>query len=205
MLDDETTPVFVISVAAQLAGLHPQTLRTYDRLGIVSPERTPGGGRRYSARDIQVLRQVQQLSQEGINLAGIKRILALENEVAALRRTLAELRQAIADLRDEQVSNIAGARGGYRHELMPLPETSRALLAWQPRRVAPDFLAAAYAGSNGEFSREQEMATRAAPFPAAGPLADNAVTGARTDDSLPAQPAGDATDRKGGRQWTATG
>lgn len=82
----EDTPVYVISVAAQLSGLHPQTLRQYDRLGLVSPDRTAGRGRRYSARDIELLRQVQQLSQdEGINLAGIKRIIELENQVAELR------------------------------------------------------------------------------------------------------------------------
>ncbi|MER5489557.1 helix-turn-helix transcriptional regulator, partial [Streptomyces sp. NPDC002812] len=83
----EDTPVYVISVAAQLSGLHPQTLRQYDRLGLVSPDRTAGRGRRYSARDIELLRQVQQLSQnEGINLAGIKRIIELENQVSARRR-----------------------------------------------------------------------------------------------------------------------
>ena len=83
---DETTPVFVISVAAQLAGMHPQTLRQYDRLGLVSPGRTAGRGRRYSARDVAMLREVQRLSQEeGVNLAGIKRILELELEIDALR------------------------------------------------------------------------------------------------------------------------
>src|ERR687886_2685960 len=94
MSDD--TPVYVISVAAQLSGLHPQTLRQYDRLGLVSPDRTAGRGRRYSARDIELLRQVQQLSQdEGINLAGIKRIIELENQVAALQSRIAELQQAL--------------------------------------------------------------------------------------------------------------
>src|SRR5205814_5585603 len=88
----EDAPVFVISVAATLAGMHPQTLRQYDRLGIVSPGRTPGRGRRYSARDIEMLRQVQRLSQDaGINLAGVKRILELEARVDALRSRLAEL------------------------------------------------------------------------------------------------------------------
>src|SRR3954451_8266225 len=92
-LDDET-PVFVISVAAQMAGMHPQTLRQYDRLGLVSPDRTRGRGRRYSARDVSLLRQVQRLSQdEGVSLAGIKRILELENEVTALRRRVQELEQ----------------------------------------------------------------------------------------------------------------
>lgn len=89
---DETAPVFVISVAAELAGMHPQTLRQYDRLGIVSPTRTAGRGRRYSAKDIAVLREVQRLSHdEGINLAGIKRILELELQVEALQYRVREL------------------------------------------------------------------------------------------------------------------
>lgn len=88
--DDE--PLYVISVAAEMAGMHPQTLRQYDRLGLVSPGRSGGGGRRYSLRDIELLREVQRLSQdEGVNLAGIKRILELEAEVDALRNRLAEL------------------------------------------------------------------------------------------------------------------
>src|ERR1700710_726401 len=88
--------VYVISVAADLAGLHPQTLRQYDRLGLVSPGRTAGRGRRYSAQDIQLLRTVQQLSQdEGINLAGIKRIIELEHQVAALQARVAELSAAV--------------------------------------------------------------------------------------------------------------
>ena len=91
---DEHAGVFVISVAAELTGMHPQTLRTYDRLGIVSPQRTSGRGRRYSAWNIAQLRQVQALSQEeGINLAGIKRILELQNEVERLR---AELDEAVS-------------------------------------------------------------------------------------------------------------
>ena len=89
----EETPVYVISVAAQLSGLHPQTLRQYDRLGLVSPDRTAGRGRRYSARDIELLRQVQALSQdEGINLAGIARILGLAQRVTELEREVEKLR-----------------------------------------------------------------------------------------------------------------
>lgn len=85
-------PLYVISVAAEMAGMHPQTLRQYDRLGLVSPGRAGGGGRRYSLRDIEMLREIQRLSQEeGVNLAGIKRILELEAEVDALRRAVAEL------------------------------------------------------------------------------------------------------------------
>ncbi len=93
----DDTPVYVISVAAQLSGLHPQTLRQYDRLGLVSPDRTPGGGRRYSARDIVLLREVQRLSQhENINLAGIKRILELEDQVHELRRRAEALEAELA-------------------------------------------------------------------------------------------------------------
>jgi MerR family transcriptional regulator/heat shock protein HspR len=89
---DDDTPVFVISVAAELAGMHAQTLRQYDRLGLVTPSRTKGGGRRYSQRDVALLREVQRLSQdEGVSLAGIARILELENQVEALRARVAEL------------------------------------------------------------------------------------------------------------------
>ena len=85
-------PVYVISMAAELSGLHPQTLRQYDRLGLVSPDRAAGRGRRYSARDIERLREVQRLSQdEGVNLAGIKHIRTLQDEVSALRARVAEL------------------------------------------------------------------------------------------------------------------
>jgi MerR family transcriptional regulator, heat shock protein HspR len=90
-LPHEDLPVYVISVAAELSGLHAQTLRAYDRLGLVTPERTPAGGRRYSARDIALLRDVQRLSNEGINLEGIKRILDLEREVERLRTRIARI------------------------------------------------------------------------------------------------------------------
>ena len=88
----DDTPVYVISVAAQLSGLHAQTLRAYDRLGLVSPGRSAGGGRRYSLRDVLALREVQRLSQEeGVNLNGIKRILELEHELIQTRERLAEI------------------------------------------------------------------------------------------------------------------
>src|SRR3954447_23088782 len=92
----DDAPVFVISIAATLAGMHPQTLRQYDRLGLVSPGRAAGRGRRYSSRDILVLREVQRLSQdEGINLAGIKRILDLQQHVGMLRERIAEMQSAL--------------------------------------------------------------------------------------------------------------
>ncbi|MBA3309905.1 MAG: MerR family transcriptional regulator [Nocardioidaceae bacterium] len=84
-------PVFVISVAAQLTGMHPQTLRGYDRLGLVSPGRSGGGGRRYSLRDIELLQSVAELTAAGIGIEGVRRILELEHQVAALRGRVAEL------------------------------------------------------------------------------------------------------------------
>lgn len=89
-------PVYVISVAAELTGLHPQTLRAYDRMGLVRPGRTGGGGRRYSWRDIEMLREVAELTSSGIGLEGVKRILDLENQVTALQMRVAELEDELA-------------------------------------------------------------------------------------------------------------
>ncbi|AKN15390.1 heat shock protein transcriptional repressor HspR [Mycobacterium haemophilum] len=114
---------FLISVAAELAGMHAQTLRTYDRLGLVSPSRTSGGGRRYSQHDVELLRQVQRLSQdEGVNLAGIKRIIELTNQVDALQLKLQELTDELVVLRANQ-----------RRDLAVVPK-STALVLWQPRK-----------------------------------------------------------------------
>lgn len=96
--------VFVISVAAELSGLHPQTLRTYDRLGLVAPGRTGGGGRRYSLRDIELLRQVARLTAEGLGLEGVRRVIELEHQVDALRQRVAELQLALAAA--DQVQNL---------------------------------------------------------------------------------------------------
>jgi MerR family transcriptional regulator, heat shock protein HspR len=103
-------PVYVISVAASLSGMHPQTLRGYERVGLVTPRRTTGGGRRYSMRDILALRQIQRLSQdEGINLSGIKRILHLERELEQARLVAAELHAELSVLRNELESTRAVA------------------------------------------------------------------------------------------------
>jgi MerR family transcriptional regulator/heat shock protein HspR len=88
-------PLYVISVAAELTGLHPQTLRTYDRLGLVTPGRTGGGGRRYSARDIALLLQVAELTAEGLGLEGVRRVLDLETQVMALQHRVAELQMEL--------------------------------------------------------------------------------------------------------------
>lgn len=127
-------PAFVISVAADLAGMHPQTLRQYDRLGLVSPGRARGRGRRYSLRDIATLREVQRLSQdEGVNLAGIKRILALESEVDRLEQQV-ELLRSMADPGRRVFT--AGPQG----EVVAVPRGHRparvtstgALVVWRP-------------------------------------------------------------------------
>jgi MerR family transcriptional regulator, heat shock protein HspR len=103
-------PVYVISVAASLSGMHPQTLRGYERVGLVTPQRTPGGGRRYSMRDILALREIQRLSQdEGVNLSGIKRILDLERELEQVRLMAAELHAEVSVLRNELESTRAVA------------------------------------------------------------------------------------------------
>jgi MerR family transcriptional regulator/heat shock protein HspR len=94
---DEFSRVFVISTAAELAGMHPQTLRQYDRLGLVSPGRTPGKSRRYSMRDVAKLREIAELGAEGVSLEGIRRILELEDRVRGLETRLRELESALAD------------------------------------------------------------------------------------------------------------
>ena len=139
---DDDAAVFVISVAAQLAGMHAQTLRQYDRLGLVSPSRTRGGGRRYSGHDITRLREIQRLSQEeGVSLAGIQRILDLENRVRALRARVAELGDEVAVLRTVissgarvfaagRAGEVVAVRAGQR----PRRRTSdsQALVVWRP-------------------------------------------------------------------------
>ena len=113
---------FLISVAAELAGMHAQTLRTYDRLGLVSPQRSSGGGRRYSQHDVELLREVQRLSHdEGVNLAGIKRIIELTNQVEALQSRVRELSEELDRLRVAQ-----------RRDVAVVPK-STAVVVWQPR------------------------------------------------------------------------
>ncbi|MFC7754364.1 heat shock protein transcriptional repressor HspR [Tsukamurella soli] len=124
---DPDAHVFMISVAAQLAGMHAQTLRTYDRLGLVTPERSSGGGRRYSTRDVDLLREVQRLSQDdGVNLAGIKRIIELTNQVDALQHRVEEL---TADLDAARAESAQRVRSG---ELVHVPK-SNAMVVWEPR------------------------------------------------------------------------
>ena len=130
MISDDT-PVFVISVAAELSGMHPQTLRQYDRLGLVTPGRSGGGGRRYSSRDVELLREVQRLSQEeGVNLAGIKRVIELENQVEALQARLQELGQQLAATEAALGRAHSTAMASLRRELVPVRDS--AIVVWKP-------------------------------------------------------------------------
>lgn len=139
---DPDAPVFVISVAAQLAGMHAQTLRSYDREGLVSPGRTPGGGRRYSRRDIELLREVQRMSHdEGVNRAGIRRIIELEAAVDALRARLEEvlgeveaLRADLRESRSDAANAAANAIAGLRRDVVPFVPASTAIVTWRSRR-----------------------------------------------------------------------
>jgi MerR family transcriptional regulator, heat shock protein HspR len=105
--------LYVISVAAELAGVHPQTLRIYERKGLVDPARTAGGSRRYSDADIAVLRRIQELTNEGLNLAGVQRVLELEAELARVQSELERVRQDAADA-------VESAHRQYRRDLVPL-------------------------------------------------------------------------------------
>jgi MerR family transcriptional regulator, heat shock protein HspR len=130
MSDD--SPVYVISVAAQLSGMHPQTLRSYDRQGLVSPGRSAGQGRRYSLRDILLLREIQRLSQEeGVNLSGIKRILELESQIEQFRALVARLSAEMEQLRNELESTRAVA--ARLAALLRASGTSTALVPVRPR------------------------------------------------------------------------
>ena len=109
---DPTRAVYVISVAAELAGVHAQTLRIYERKGLLEPARTPGGSRRYSEIDIALLRRIQELTNEGLNLAGVKRVLELEQRLARIESELQELRSTAA-------TTLMEARREYRRDLVP--------------------------------------------------------------------------------------
>jgi MerR family transcriptional regulator/heat shock protein HspR len=115
MATERTRALYVISVAAELAGVHPQTLRIYERKGLVDPARTVGGSRRYSDADINQARRIQELTNEGLNLAGVKRVLALEAEIDGLRSLLAETRAAAQAAVDR-------THREYRRDLVPLKQ-----------------------------------------------------------------------------------
>lgn len=122
--------VFVISVAAELSGLHPQTLRTYERQGLVHPGRTGGGGRRYSHNDIALLRQIAQLTSEGIGLEGVRRILDQDHQIAALQQRNAELQAELRAAREALRRTRAAAAAAAPVNKLPVVRPGQALLVW---------------------------------------------------------------------------
>ena len=119
-MEHDVRALYVISVAAELAGVHPQTLRIYERKGLLAPARTSGRSRRYSDRDIAHLRRIQELTNDGVSLAGVQRILALEDELAAAHARIAELESCIEMMRDEMEKRVEATHRQYRHELVPV-------------------------------------------------------------------------------------
>jgi len=128
--------VYVISVAAELSGLHPQTLRTYERMGLITPGRTGGGGRRYSHRDIERLRSIAELTSSGIGIEGVRRLLDMENQVAALRARNEEL-QAELDATRRALRDALAARPGVPVNKLPVlrgPDPGQSLVVWRRQR-----------------------------------------------------------------------
>jgi MerR family transcriptional regulator/heat shock protein HspR len=120
--------VYVISVAAELTGMHPQTLRIYERKGLLDPSRTSGGSRRFSERDLDRLRHIQELTATGLNLEGVRRVLQLEAE-------LARLRDELEDVRAQALDAVAATHRKYRRDLVPLNQSP---IPYRARRVTRD-------------------------------------------------------------------
>ncbi len=126
-MSDTSRAIYVISVFAELAGVHPQTLRNYERTGLLNPQRTTGGSRRFSDEDLQVLRRIQELTNDGVNLEGVKRILRLERELDDARREVAALREAVQ-------SSVEATHRQYRRDLVPVQNTIALFVAAQRQR-----------------------------------------------------------------------
>ena len=133
--DDRDRPLFMISVAAELAGMHPQTLRLYERRGLVHPQRTAKNTRRYSQRDVERLQRIQELTELGLNLAGVERVLFMEGQLAAVRREMtllqARLDEAAATMRRE----VDRVERSHRLELVPVAHTQMVRLGRRRRRA----------------------------------------------------------------------
>jgi MerR family transcriptional regulator/heat shock protein HspR len=123
--------VYVISVAAELAGVHPQTLRIYERRGLLDPARTGGGSRRYSDDDISRLHHIQELTADGLNLEGVRRVLALEREVAELEQQISTLRAELERAREETREAVEQTHRLYRREIVPVGP-GRLPAHWKP-------------------------------------------------------------------------
>jgi MerR family transcriptional regulator/heat shock protein HspR len=129
MADDQRA-LYIISVAAELAGVHPQTLRIYERKGLIEPSRTEGRSRRYSDRDIALLQRIQELTNDGVSLAGVRRILELEAEVETLQERIEALEAALVQAHEERQAAVRDVHRSYRRDLVPV---SRAVVRAQRR------------------------------------------------------------------------
>lgn len=118
--EDSRRALYIISVAAELAGVHAQTLRIYERKGLIEPERTEGGSRRYSDNDIALLRRIQELTNEGVSLVGVRKVLALEAELERARARIAELQAALDQARQDVADAVEAAHREHRRDLVPM-------------------------------------------------------------------------------------
>ena len=135
--DRDERGVYIISVAAELVGMHPQTLRIYERKGLLSPSRTSGNTRRYSDRDIHRLKTIQRLTQEGVSLAGVQMILDMENQLEALERNMREMRTEVERARQRALQEVERIRRENRAEIVPLAEVRRLTMPIREERPAP--------------------------------------------------------------------
>ena len=126
---DNSRPVYMISVAAELAGMHPQTLRIYEQRGLIEPNRSPKGTRLYSQEDVERLRRIQELTtQLGMNLAGVERVFELETELAQMRRRMDRMERRAEQLREEFEAEVARVRQSFRFDLVPYEPPEQALI-----------------------------------------------------------------------------
>jgi MerR family transcriptional regulator, heat shock protein HspR len=119
-VEDDQRALYIISVAAELAGVHPQTLRIYERKGLIEPSRTEGRSRRYSDRDIALLQRIQELTNEGVSLAGVRKILELEAELEEVHDRVAALEAALARARQDLDTAVRDVHRSYRRDLVPV-------------------------------------------------------------------------------------
>ena len=129
---DETRPVYMISVAAELAGMHPQTLRIYEQRGLIEPNRSPKGTRLYSQEDVERLRRIQELTtQLGMNLAGVERVFELESELSQMRRRMDRMERRAEQMRKDFEAEVARVRRSFRYDIVPYEPPEQALMPRQ--------------------------------------------------------------------------
>ncbi|HEX4489704.1 MAG TPA: MerR family transcriptional regulator [Acidimicrobiia bacterium] len=133
-MERDARALYVISVAAELAGVHPQTLRIYERKGLIEPQRTQGRSRRYSERDIALLRHIQELTQAGVGLSGVERILELEHTLATARARILELEAQLSQAATTTKEAVDAAHKEYRRDLVPVVPGTVVRLRVPPRR-----------------------------------------------------------------------